>query len=76
MEKNLNDIEKGKDARIVSIRGSGKLHKRLLDMGITSGAEVQVKNIAPLGDPIEITVRGYSLSLRKEEAKNIAVEEI
>ena len=76
MEKHLDDIEKGKSARIISISGAGKLHRRLLDMGITGGAEVKVRNIAPLGDPIEITVRGYSLSLRKEEAKNIMVEEI
>ena len=72
--KRLNELKRGEKGRIVKISGGGGLHRRLLDMGLVSGSEVQMERIAPLGDPIEIKVKGYNLSLRKEEASSIQVE--
>ena len=74
--KMLNELEKGEKGRIVKIGGKGSVHRRLLDMGLVSGSEVQMERVAPLGDPIEIKVKGYNLSLRKEEAASIQVEVI
>ncbi len=76
-EKRLNEIEVGKSAKIIRIGGEmSALKRRLLDMGITKGEIVKVEKVAPLGDPIDIVIKGYHLSLRKEEASNIVVEEI
>ena len=74
--KMLNELGKGEKGRIVKIAGKGNIHRRLLDMGLVSGTDIQLQRVAPLGDPIEIKVRGYSLSLRKEEAASIQVEVI
>ena len=60
--------------KVVKLHGEGAIKRRIMDMGITKGVEVRVRKVAPLGDPIEITVRGYELSLRKEDAQMIEVE--
>jgi len=70
----LDKIQPGRSGRISAIRGEGAVKRRIMDMGLTKGASVAVRKVAPLGDPIEITVRGYELSLRKEEALNIEVD--
>ena len=72
--KILNELKRGEKGRIVKIGGKGSIHRRLLDMGLVSGSEVEMERVAPLGDPIEIKVKGYNLSLRKEEAASIQVE--
>jgi ferrous iron transport protein A len=72
--KMLNKLAKGEKGKIVKIGGGGAIHRRLLDMGLVSGSEVEMQRVAPLGDPIEIKVKGYNLSLRKEEAAGIQVE--
>ena len=71
--KTLKEVKVGKSATVVKLNGAGALRRRIMDMGITKGIEVKVQKVAPLGDPIEITVRGYELSLRKEDAANIQV---
>ncbi|MBF0979960.1 MAG: ferrous iron transport protein A [Clostridiales bacterium] len=71
--KTLGEVKVGESARIVKLHGEGAVKKRLMDMGITKGAEVLVRKVAPLGDPMEITVRGYELSVRKEDAKLIEI---
>ena len=77
MLKKLDQIEKGETGLVRSVEGDGKVRRRLFDMGVTPGAKVTLRKKAPLGDPIEITIRGYELSLRKAEAElvNIEVEE-
>lgn len=70
----LKELNPGQSARIVSIGQKGLLRKRLMDMGVTSGVRIKVIKVAPLGDPIEINIRGYKLSLRNNEAENINVE--
>lgn len=72
--KTLRDVEVGADAVVVRLTGEGALKRRIMDMGLTKGTAVHVRKVAPLGDPIEITVRGYELSIRKEEAQNVVVE--
>lgn len=72
----LKDIKVGKKARVLSLQGEGAVKRRIMDMGITRGVEVFVRKVAPLGDPIEICVRGYELSLRKEDAQKIEVEKL
>ena len=72
--RTLKDVKVGEDAKIVKLHGEGAVKRRIMDMGITKGVEVNVRKVAPLGDPIEVTVRGYELSLRKEDAKEIEVE--
>ena len=72
--KTLNDIPVGATTRIVRLHGEGAVKRRIMDMGITKGTEVSVRKVAPLGDPIELTVRGYELSIRKGEAALIEVE--
>ncbi len=67
----LKDIDIGKSAIVQAISCSGALKRRLIDMGITPGVEIHVRKVAPLGDPIEINLRGYELSLRKADAQNI-----
>ncbi len=71
----LDKLEIGKKARIISVGGQGELRHRLLDMGLTPRTEVVVRKIAPMGDPIEIHIRSYELTLRLEDAKNIVVRE-
>ena len=70
----LKDIKIGESAMVVKLEGEGAIRRRIMDMGITKGTQIFVKRVAPLGDPIELTVRGYQLSLRKEDAKKILVE--
>ena len=70
----LKEMKPGQSGRVVSIGESGQLKRRIMDMGITPGVEVKVIKVAPLGDPVEINVRGYELSLRKEEAARIEVQ--
>ena len=72
--KLLTELEPGEKGRIVKIGGKGSIHRRLLDMGLVSGSEVEMERVAPLGDPIEIKIKGYNLSLRKEEAASIQIE--
>ena len=74
MIKTLDCLAIGESGAIVKVHGEGRVRRRLFDMGLTPGAEVYLRKIAPLGDPIEITLRGYELSLRKEEAANVEVE--
>lgn len=71
---NLREVPVGKTAKVVKIHGEGAVKRRIMDMGITRGVEIYVRKVAPLGDPIEITVRGYELSLRKADAESIEVE--
>lgn len=72
----LDELSIGKNGKILEVNGQGMLRRRLLDMGLTPGTKVMVRKIAPMGDPIEIHVRSYELTIRIEEAKNIVVEEI
>ncbi len=69
----LRDIPIGSGATVVKIHGTGPVRRRLMDMGITKGCHITVRKVAPLGDPMEITLRGYELSLRMEEAERIEV---
>ena len=71
---NLRNVEVGGTAKVVKIHGEGAVKRRIMDMGITKGVEIYVRKVAPLGDPIELTVRGYELSLRKADAESIEVE--
>ncbi|ATW27550.1 FeoA family protein [Candidatus Formimonas warabiya] len=74
MEKTLKDLKPGETSVITEISGGGAVKRKLMDMGLTKGAEVRVRKVAPLGDPIEINIRGYELTLRKSEAENIMVK--
>ncbi len=74
MNKLLSDFTVGESGKIVKVTGEGKLRRRLFDMGVTPGAELTMHKKAPLGDPIEITLRGYELTLRKTEAACVEVE--
>ena len=71
---NLREIPVGGTAKVVKIHGEGAVKRRIMDMGITKGVEIYVRKVAPLGDPIEVTVRGYELSLRKADADMIEVQ--
>ena len=71
---NLRNVSVGGTAKVVKIHGEGAVKRRIMDMGITKGVEIYVRKVAPLGDPIEVTVRGYELSLRKADAESIEVE--
>jgi len=70
----LKDIKVGGRCRVVKLHGEGAIKRRIMDMGITKGTELYVRRVAPLGDPMELTVRGYELSLRKSDAEMIEVE--
>ena len=70
----LSDVAVGKRAVVLRINGEGAVKRRIMDMGITKGVEIYVRKLAPLGDPIEVTVRGYELSIRKADAKMIEVQ--
>ena len=72
--KTLKEIKVGQSAIVRKIHGDGALKRRIMDMGITKGVEVYVRKVAPLGDPVEITIRGYELSIRKADAELIEVE--
>lgn len=72
----LDELAIGKTGKILEVNGQGMLRRRLLDMGLTPGTRVMVRKIAPMGDPIEIHVRSYELTIRIEEAKNIVVGEM
>ena len=70
----LKQAKMGNTVRVLKLHGEGAVKRRIMDMGITKGAEIHVRKVAPLGDPIEVTVRGYELSLRKADAEMIEVE--
>lgn len=70
----LRDVPVGQNASVVKLHGEGAVRRRIMDMGITKGTKVYVRKVAPLGDPVEVTVRGYELSLRKEDAQMIEVQ--
>lgn len=72
--KTLKQAKIGETVRVVKLHGEGAVKRRIMDMGLTKGVEVNVRKVAPLGDPIEVTVRGYELSLRKADAEMIEVE--
>ena len=72
--KTLRDVPIGSSAKVVKVHGEGAVKRRIMDMGITKGVEVLVCKVAPLGDPIEVNVRGYQLSIRKADADSIQVE--
>jgi len=72
--KTLKDVGVGNRAVIARLHGTGALKRRIMDMGLTKGTEVLVRKVAPLGDPMELTVRGYELSIRKGDAESIEVE--
>ena len=71
--KTLRDVAVGQSATVVKLHGEGKVKRRIMDMGITKGISVYVRKVAPLGDPLELTVRGYELSIRKADAQQIEV---
>lgn len=72
--RSLNELTTGEQGKVIRVTATGPVRRRILEMGVTPGTEVSIKGVAPLGDPIEVLVKGYSLSLRKEEAANIFVE--
>ena len=72
--KTLKDVNVGERATVVKLHGEGPVRRRIMDMGITKGVTVHIRKVAPLGDPVEVTVRGYELSLRKADAGMIEVE--
>lgn len=70
----LKDVKVGETVTVKRLHGEGAVRRRIMDMGITKGTQVHIRKLAPLGDPIEVNVRGYELSLRKEDAGNIEIE--
>ncbi|HIV17630.1 MAG TPA: ferrous iron transport protein A [Candidatus Alectryocaccobium stercorigallinarum] len=70
----LRDAKIGSTVTVKKINGEGALKRRIMDMGITKGVEIYIRKVAPLGDPVEVTLRGYELSIRKSDAENIIVE--
>ncbi len=72
----LRDVKIGDTVKVVKLHGEGAVKRRIMDMGITKGVEIYVRKVAPLGDPVELTVRGYELSLRKADAEMVEVEEV
>ena len=72
----LRDIEIGQSCKVIKLHGEGAIKRRIMDMGLTKGVVVKIVKVAPLGDPIEMNVRGYELSLRKADAELIEVEKI
>ena len=72
--KTLREVKIGETVKVVKLHGEGPVKRRIMDMGITKGTEVHIRKVAPLGDPVEINVRGYELSLRKADAEMIEVE--
>ena len=74
MAKTLRDAKVGESVRVLKLNGEGAVKRRIMDMGVTKDVEIFVRKVAPLGDPVEVTVRGYELSLRKADAQIIEVE--
>ena len=72
--KTLKDVKVGETATVAKLHGEGPVKRRIMDMGITKGCSVYIRKVAPLGDPVEVTVRGYELSVRKEDAQMVEVE--
>lgn len=72
--KVLSEAKVGNKVKVLKLNGEGAVKRRIMDMGITKGTEIFIRKVAPLGDPMELTVRGYELSIRKSEAQNIEVE--
>ena len=72
--KTLKDVKVGKSCKVIKVHGEGALRRRIMDMGITKGVEIYVRKVAPLGDPLELSVRGYELSIRKSEAEKIEIQ--
>ena len=72
--KTLRQVKVGDRVKVVKLHGEGAIKRRIMDMGITKGVDVQVRKVAPLGDPVEVTVRGYELSIRKADAEMIEIE--
>ena len=72
--RTLRDVKVGETVKVVKIHGEGAVKRRIMDMGITKGTEIHIRKVAPLGDPVEITVRGYELSLRKADSEMIEIE--
>ncbi|MEW8995810.1 ferrous iron transport protein A [Clostridium sp.] len=70
----LKDVKPGQTVTVVKIQGEGAVKRRIMDMGVTKGSSIHLRKVAPLGDPIEITIRGYELSIRKSDAEKILVE--
>ncbi len=75
MASTLAELKPGEQGVVKQIEGQGSLHRHLLDMGLTPGTRVQLKKVAPMGDPMEIVLRGYSLTLRREDAARVALKE-
>ncbi|MDY6306106.1 MAG: FeoA family protein [Oribacterium sp.] len=73
--RSLRDVNPGEDCVVTKITGQGAVKRRIMDMGITKGTPLHVRKVAPLGDPVEITVRGYELSVRKEDAAMVEIED-
>ena len=74
MIKSLNNLKQGETGIITAFKGKGEVRKHLMEMGLVKGSDIKVERVAPLGDPIEVKIKGYSLSLRKEDAKQIEIE--
>ena len=74
--KTLKESKVGDTVRVVKLHGEGAVKRRIMEMGVTKGVDVQIRKVAPLGDPIEVTVRGYELSLRKADAEMIEIESV
>ena len=72
--KTLREVKIGETVKVVKLHGEGPVKRRIMDMGITKGSEVYIRKVAPLGDPVEITIRGYELSLRKHDAACVEVK--
>ena len=72
--KTLKETKVGESVKVLKLHGEGAVKRRIMDMGITKGSELYIRKVAPLGDPVEVTVRGYELSLRKADAEMIEVE--
>ena len=72
--KTLRSVKVGDTVKVVKLHGEGAVKRRIMDMGLTKGVDVRIRKVAPLGDPIEVTVRGYELSIRKADADMIEVE--
>lgn len=72
--KTLREVKSGETLTVVKLNGEGAVKRRIMDMGITKGCSVYIRKVAPLGDPVEVTVRGYELSVRKEDAQMVEVE--
>ncbi len=72
--RTLREAKIGETVKVVKLHGEGAVKRRIMDMGVTKGADVYIRKVAPLGDPIEVTVRGYELSLRKEDSEMIEIE--